>query len=69
MQVAVLIEEALVSGAKPSVGEGASIGVRIIFVAAKHIGSLDGNFTSLIGCQVIALGVQDADADSGSHSH
>ena len=62
MQIAVAIEKSFVAGTKPSIRESAGVGLRIIFVSAKDVRSLNSNFAPLVGAEVIALLVHDADA-------
>src|ERR1700736_3472838 len=46
MQVTILVEIALVSGAKPSVDEGMRVCFRIIFVSTKYIRALNSDFAT-----------------------
>ena len=68
MQIAVGVEKALVAGAKPSIHKSASVGFGIVFVSAKHIRSLNGNFAALVGAEMVAVFVHDADAQAGAHA-
>src|SRR6202030_4503219 len=69
MQVAVFVEIALVSGAKPSVDESAGVCFRIIFVPSKYIRALDSDFAALIVFQRTAVLVHDPNAETGADSH
>ena len=68
MQIAVRVEESFVTGTKPSIHKRTGVGFRIIFVSAEYVRSLNGNFSPLIGGEVIALLVHDADAQPGAHA-
>ncbi len=69
VQVTIVVEIALVSGAKPSVDESAGVCFRIIFVSAKYIRALNCDFAALIVFERIALFVHDPDAEAGAHPH
>src|SRR5712692_983246 len=69
MQIAVCVEKSLVPGTKPSLNKRTSIGFRIVFVSAKHVRSLNDDLTSLVGSEVIALRVHDADTNAGPHAY
>src|SRR5260370_36206415 len=62
MQIAVRVEHSFIAGAKPSIHKSASVGFRIVFISAKHVGSLNGNLAALVSAEVIAVLVHDADA-------
>src|SRR5579863_4954130 len=69
MQIAVPVEISLIAGAKPSAYKGARVCVRIIFISPEHIPPLNGNLTALIGSEMVAVFVHDADAKARAHSH
>src|SRR5258706_12927226 len=69
VQVTIFVKIALVSGAKPSVDEGALICVRIIVISAKHIRALDGDFAALIVFERTAVIVHDPDTQSGAYAY
>src|ERR1700722_8892771 len=69
MQVTIVVQIALVSGAKPSIDEGAGVSFRITLVSAKYICPLNRNFSALIVFERITLLVHNSDAQSGAHSN
>ena len=69
VQVTIFVEIALVSGAKPSVDEGAGVCFRIVFVSTKYICALDRDFAALIVFERISAFIHDPDAQTGAHSH
>src|SRR5208283_1086776 len=68
MQITVFVEKSLIAGTKPSIDKSASVGFGIVFISAKYVGALNGNFAALIGAEVIAVRIQDADAQPGADS-
>src|SRR5712691_1569967 len=66
MQIAVGIEKSLVARKKPSIHKSASVGFGIIFVSTKYVGALNRDFAPLIGSQVIAIIIHDADLQSSA---
>src|ERR1039458_3805323 len=62
MQIAVWVEESFVASTKPSIHKSASVGLGIIFVSTKYICPLDRDLAALVGTEIIAFLVHDADA-------
>src|ERR1700722_20810721 len=69
MEVAIRVEETLVAGSEPSVHKGSVVCLGIIFISPKHIRALDRDFAALVGPQMIAFRVHDADAQTGAHAY
>ena len=68
-EVAVGVQEPLVAGAEPSVGEGFRVGVRIVLIAADHVRTLNDHFSALARREQIPRVVHDADLDARSGPH
>src|SRR5579862_601730 len=68
MQVAVRIKVALIAGAKPSVDKGMSVGVGIIFVSPKNIRALNRDLASLVGAEMFAVFIHNADTQANADS-
>src|ERR1700741_697809 len=68
MEIAILVQKAFVAGTKPPVDQRASIGLWIVFISAKHAGTLDGDLPALLVRKVIAVLVHHADANASAHA-
>jgi len=68
MQIAVFVKQSFVARAKPSMHKSASVGLGIVFVSTKYVGSLNDDFAPLVGAEVIAVLVHDADAQSSGYA-
>src|SRR5580693_2913402 len=68
VQIAVGVQQPFVAGTKPPIHKSASVGFGIVLVSTKYIGALNGDFTALVGTEVIAVLVHDADAQPGAHA-
>ena len=68
VQIAVCVKESFVASAKPSIHKSVSVGFGIVFISTKYIGSLNDDFAPMVGAEVIALLVHNADAQSGADS-
>ena len=68
VQIAIGVQQSFVTGTKPSIHKSASVGFGIVLVSTKYIGALNGNFAALVGAEVIAVLVHDADAQAGAHA-
>jgi hypothetical protein len=69
MQITIGIEKPLIAGAEPSIHKSAGVGFRVIFVSPENVRALNGDFAALIGAEMIAFFVHDADAKAGANSH
>src|SRR5579863_6414649 len=69
VQISVGIEKALVARAKPTVGKGPLVGIRIVLISSEHSRSLDHDFAPAIRSQVAAIAVHHADANAGWRAH
>ena len=67
MQIAVGIKKSLVASTKPSIHKSASVGLGIIFVSTKYVRSLDRDLAALVGAEMIAFRVHDADAQASAY--
>src|ERR1700675_3943184 len=65
VQISVGIEKPLVARAKPTVGKGALVGLRVVLISGEHIRSLDHDLTPAIRSQVAAIAVHHTDANAG----
>src|SRR5580700_3205218 len=59
VQVTIVVEIALVSGAKPSVHKSAGVCIGIVFISPKNIRALNSDFAALIVFERITLLVHD----------
>src|SRR5579862_2180240 len=69
MQIAVVIQVALVARSEPPTHKSFGVGFGVILISAKNIGSLNNNFAALAGAEVVSKSIHDADTDSSTHSH
>src|SRR6202050_5762583 len=69
MQITVGIKNSLAPGTKPSVHKSAGVRFVIVFVSPKYICSLDCDLAAVIGPEMIALRVHDADAQADANPH
>src|SRR5215471_16766457 len=67
VQIAIFVEHPLIAGAKPSVYDAARVSFGIILIAAKDACALNRDFPTLIGPEMMALIVHNADANAGAH--
>src|ERR1700730_4703005 len=68
MQITVFVQHSLVARAKPSIHEAVSVGFGIVLITPKHACSLNDDFPSLIGSEVNAFVVHNADANARTHA-
>ena len=54
VDVSVGVFQSLIAGAEPSVRKGRGVGVRVVFVPVKHVGTLDHDLAALPARQVLA---------------
>src|SRR5262245_35895218 len=68
-QIAVGVENALITSAKIAAAEGAGVGLGIVAIAVHHVFALDRDFALLSAGQLIAPVVENDDFDARAAAH
>src|ERR1700683_5598596 len=68
-EISLGVDNSLVAGAEPAIGERRGVRFGLVFVAVDDVRSLDHDFAALAGGKVVAFTVHDAHFDAGARSH
>src|SRR4051812_1588955 len=68
-QITVGVQESLVAGPEPTVGERFRISLRIVLVAGNHVRALNHDLAAYTPGKQVSLFVHDADLDARSRTY